>query len=440
MYEQKYNPCINLNTNAQKQEFSMNITGIIAEYNPFHNGHLYQVEQVKKSGADYIIVVMSGDFLQRGTPAILDKWTRARMALSSGADLVIELPAVFATASAQYFARGGVSILDKLGVLNTLCFGCESNNLSLLKECASYLWKEPDAYKEKLQAYLKEGKSFPKAREEALSNLLGTDAAAFVSSPNNILALEYCIALLERNSSTQPLPILRKGSGYHEEDLAENVLPSATAIRSLLTEQMNNSATSNENDFTTHLSIHLPKHVASILEENQNKLLLSQDALSLLLKYKLLSKSNELETYADVTPDFADKIRKNLNNYENFTQFADLLKSKDLTHTRITRALSHILLDITQNMYTDAKEYDYACYARVLGFKKSALPLLSEIGKNSSIPLITKLADAHTQLSPQDYALLEHDIFCSHVYESVIADKASSPFQNEFTRQIVICK
>lgn len=405
----------------------MNVTGIIAEYNPFHNGHLYQIEEIKRSGADYIIIVMSGDFLQRGTPAILDKWTRAHMALSAGADLVIELPAVFATASAQYFARGGVSVLDKLGVVNTLSFGCETADLSLLKECASYLWKEPASYRDKLQALLKEGCSFPKAREEALTSALGSEAAAFVSSPNNILALEYCIALLERNSSIQPMPILRKGSGYHEKDLSGSCLPSATAIRGQLA-----------SDFSLkELQKHLPPSVASILKENHEKLLLSEDSLSLLLKYKLLSKSNVLDTYADVTPDLADKICKNLNQYQNISQFMDLLKSKDLTHTRINRALTHILLDITQDMYTDVKTNDYASYARVLGFHKRALPLLSEIGKHSSIPLITKLADAHKQLSDHNYALLEHDIFCSHVYESVIADKTDHPFQNEFTRQIL---
>ena len=428
----------------------MNITGIIAEYNPFHNGHLYQIEQVKQDGADYIIIIMSGNFLQRGTPSILDKWTRARMALSAGADLVIELPAVFATESAQYFARGGVSILDKLGVVDTLSFGCETDNLSLLKECATYLWNEPDAYKEKLQTHLKEGKSFPKAREKALAYLLGRDVATFISSPNNILALEYCIALLERNSSIEPMPILRKGSGYHNKDLAENILPSATAIREQLASLLNtthinksmNTDTGMSPSFPVEFSLsnYMPSSIASILEENKNKLLLSKDTLSLLLKYKLLLKSKELETYADVTPDFADKIRKNINHYESMTQFADLLKSKDLTHARITRAFTHILLDITQDMYTDVKTHDYATYARVLGFHKRALPLLSEIGKKSSIPLITKLADAHTQLSEYDYKILEHDIFCSHVYESVIADKTGIAFQNEFTRQIVICE
>jgi len=434
----------------------MKVTGIIAEYNPFHNGHLYQLDQVRQNGSDFLIVVMSGDFLQRGTPALLDKWTRARMALSNGADLVIELPSVFATASAQYFARGGVSILDKLGVVDSISFGCESDDLSLLKKCSSYLSEEPDEYKKKLQSSLKAGRSFPKAREEALTSLLGADAAAFVSSPNNILALEYCIALSERGSSIEPMPILRKGSGYHEETLSSGVLPSATAIRELLSGKHVNPQESKmtiDTDFNTNASSHgiesgtfiqlsdsVPDSVASIIKEHSDSLLLSKDSLSLLLKYKLLSEINNLDCYADVTPDLADKIKKNLNCYETFSQFTDLLKSKDLTHTRITRALTHILLNITQDMYTNAKANDYAAYARVLGFHKRALPLLSEIGKKSSIPLITKLADARTQLSTQDYTHLEHDIFCSHVYESVIADKTSMSFQNEFTRQIVICE
>lgn len=434
----------------------MYITGIIAEYNPFHNGHLYQIDRVRQSGSDFIIIVMSGDFLQRGTPAILDKWSRTQMALSAGADLVIELPAVFATASAQYFARGGVSILDKLGVVDSISFGCETDDLSLLKECASYLWKEPDAFKEKLQSYTKEGMPFPKARAKALQAILGTDAATFISSPNNILGLEYCIALLERNSSVEPIPILRKGSGYHEQALTTGILPSATAIRELLSNSPQNPSTlktstgtdvrsvcnskcTEPDDFDfTKLSESVPTSVASVIRENQDRLLLSKDTLSLLLKYKLLLEKNRLDKYADVTPDLADKIRKNLNRFQTFSQFADLLKSKDLTHTRITRALIHIVLNVTQDMYTNVKAHDYAPYARVLGFRKRALPLLSEIGRNTSIPLITKLADAHTQLSPQEYELLEHDIFCSHVYESIIADKTGIAFLNEFSRQIVI--
>ena len=235
----------------------MKITGIIAEYNPFHNGHFHQIEQVKKYGADYVVIVMSGDFLQRGTPALLDKWTRTQMALSAGADLVIELPAVFATASAQYFARGGVSILDKLGCVDTISFGCESDNIRMIHEISSYLRKEPALYKEHLQSFLKEGNSFPKARELALTLCLGKEAAAFASSPNNILALEYCISLLERDSKMNILPIKREGSGYHDANLEAATLPSATAIRELL-----------QKETSDDLLKYVPKSVYSILNEH----------------------------------------------------------------------------------------------------------------------------------------------------------------------------
>lgn len=420
----------------------MNVTGIIAEYNPFHNGHLYQIKQAKQNGADYIIIVMSGNFVQRGTPAILDKWSRAEMALSSGADLVLELPTVFSTASAQYFARGGISLLDKLGVVDTLSFGCETTDSSLLKECFSLLSREPDSFKEKLQSLLKEGYSFPKARSLALSSFLGNEVSACMSEPNTILALEYCLALSERHCSIQAAPLLRKGNSYHEKELSFHTLPSATAIRMQLKESLLRDSF---DDTIKQLSCFLPGDVLSLLTKNKDSLLLSQNTLSLLLKYKLLSSFDRLEQYADVTADLADKIRKNINQFQTLSQFADLLKSKDLAHTRITRALTHILLDITQDMYTLAKEKDYVPYARVLGFHKRALPLLSEIGTHSCIPLITKLADAEKRITsdyPQDasYALsmLKHDIFCAHVYESVITDLTGRPFQNEYTRQIVI--
>ena len=434
----------------------MNVTGIIAEYNPFHNGHLYQIDQVKKKGTDYIIVVMSGDFLQRGTPALLDKWKRTHMALLSGADLVIELPAVFSTASAQYFARSGVSILDKLGVVDTISFGCESDNIRLIKQTASFLWNEPDNYQKQLQYFIKNGNSFPKARELALTNILNTqntesfsakhtslhtgtenasivkDVASLVSSPNNILALEYVIALLERGSSMDILPIKREGNGYHDKELNKNDNPSATAIREIL-------ETASLTDLIK-LTDFLPESVFSIIKEAfKTQAFVWQDDFSLLLKYKLLlNGAISLHKYADVSEDLSDKILKNLRYYQNYSQFCSLLKSKELTYSRINRALTHILLDITETMYDDVKENDYASYARILGFRKEAKPLLSEIGRQTSIPLVSKLADASSVLSKEAYHYLEHDIFCAHVYESIIAQKNNIPMKNEFTRQIVI--
>lgn len=409
----------------------MKITGIIAEYNPFHNGHLYQIEQVKKNGADYVVVVMSGNFLQRGTPAILDKWTRSRMALSAGADLVIELPTIFATASAQYFARGGVSILDKLGCVDTISFGCESDEIDMIRNLSSYLWKEPDSYKEKLQSYLKVGNSFPRARELALSSELGTEAAVFASSPNNILALEYSIALLERGSNMNILPIKREGSGYHDNKPEVGSFPSATAIRSILENATNSNSSS-------LLHAHVPTEILSIIDNSSSNLVWQND-FSLLLKYKLLSNGKaSLSKYADVSEDLSDKIHKNLRYYCDYTQFCELLKSKELTYSRINRALTHILLDITQDMYEDVKENDYATYARILGFRKKSKEVLSEIGKNTTIPLISKLANASDTLNDNALSYLGLDIFCSDIYESVIAGKLSIESQNEYQRQLII--
>ena len=416
----------------------MKVTGIIAEYNPFHNGHLYQITQAKKNGADYIVIVMSGNFLQRGTPAVLDKWNRAGMALSYGADLVIELPAIFATASAQYFARGGVSILDKLGCVDTISFGCESDDISMIQTLSSYLSEEPDSYKEQLQKYLREGNSFPKARELALSECLSPDAATFASSPNNILALEYCIALLERNSSINILPIKREGNGYHDTELTKESYASASAIRDILEKNdYANEQKYNNITIPSELKDYLPKDVYSILSE-KTKEYVTQNDFSSLLHYKLLSEAGtSFAKYADISEDLSDKIRKNLRHYRDFNSFCELLKSKELTYSRINRALTHILLNVTQEMHENVKRNDYAGYARILGFRKEASPLLSEIGKNTAIPLISKLADASNLLSDRDYKYLEHDIFCSHVYESIVAAKTGTSLRNEFQREIV---
>ena len=416
----------------------MKVTGIIAEYNPFHNGHQYQIKQVKQNGADYIIIVMSGNFLQRGTPAVLDKWTRTKMALSCGADLVIELPTVFATASAQYFARGGVSILDKLGCVDTISFGCEANDVDTIHKLSHFLWEEPDSYKEQLQAFLRAGNSFPKARELALASCLSREAAAFASSPNNILALEYCIALLERNSSMNILPIKREGSGYHDSSIEKEDFASATAIREILEKFLFAAKDCNEDTaFPLELQTHIPESVHSIICEKKYEYVRQND-FSSLLQYKLLTEGNsDLERFADVSPDLSDKIRKNIRRYQNYDNFCELLKSKELTYSRINRALTHILLNITQDMYEDAKTSDYAGYARILGFRKESASLLSEIGKKSTIPLISKLADAKEILTEKPLQHLEHDIFCSHVYESIVSAKTEITLRNEYQREII---
>jgi len=242
----------------------MKVLGIVVEYNPFHNGHLYHLQASRAScRADCVVGVMSGNFTQRGEPAIINKWARTEMALLNGVDLVIELPCAYAMASAEYFAFGAVKLLDSLGAVDTLCFGSESGNIQKLAEVASILADEPILYKQALKTSLASGKSFPAARQEALSNylnsLLGRDYLSdAITSPNNILGIEYLKALIKLNSKIVPISIERKGSGYHSLELSGEIC-SATAIRKTLAEN-------NWSDAKQLLACALPKQSLAILE------------------------------------------------------------------------------------------------------------------------------------------------------------------------------
>ena len=407
----------------------MKVTGIIAEYNPFHNGHLYQIQKARENGADYIVVVMSGDFLQRGVPAMMDKYARAKMALQNGADLVIELPALYATGSAWYFARGGVSLLDKLNVVDTICFGCESDTPQSILQSADILTKESDDFKQEIQKALKAGNSFPKARELALNKIADIKYPSDLSSPNNILALEYCLALKERNSNISPYPIKREGSSYHDTALTAGNNPSASAIRELLT----------ASPCPDKLISYVPQNVYDILSSEYNKQYpICQNDFSSLLKYKILLEGNNgFEKFGDISASLSDKILKYSNQFTTFDSFCQLLKSKDITYSRISRSLIHILLHITQEHYDYYKSHDYTYYARILGLKKEASPLLSQIKKKTSIPLISKLADGAGLLPDEAQSLFELDILSSHIYESVVSERYQTAFQNEYTRQII---
>lgn len=455
----------------------MRISSIISEYNPFHEGHKYHMENTKKiTNSDYTIVIMSGNFTQRGTPAIIDKYARTRQALLCGADLVLELPVCFATASAEGFAFGAVSILDKLGVADSLVFGSECGDIDCIKKVADFLANEyftldvsdslieADKFKkfqERLQFFLKQGVSFPKARACALEEFFPKLDKNFLSSSNNILGIEYCKALRYFNSPITPMTITRKDNLYNDEKLAEvGKLSSATAIRKVLTKGI----VSELSDAFSNLAPYMPESSLSILKEQWNiSTPISSNDFSVLLKYKLLLETREtLVQYLDVTSDLADRIYNNLNAYKDFDSFCDLLKTKELTYTRIARSLLHVLLDIKKADYelckkesqkynpglnTDknmikniaSKNYDsYGQYARILGFRKDASPLLHEIKKSSSIPLISKLSDSVKELEGVALSMLEKDIQATHIYESVVADKFGHGFRNEFQRQLVI--
>lgn len=432
----------------------MKTVGIIAEYNPFHNGHLYQLKKAKEiTGADFAVVVMSGDFTQRGTPAVFDKYTRCRLSLLAGADLCIELPVVYATASADFFAKGAVSLLSALGV-DALCFGSECGEIAPLREIASLLFAEPPAYKEALNKALKEGLSFPSARSVAVrkcahagslpgadvsssGSLSGMDAAAsdILGSPNNILGIEYLKALLalEKNGQHAPVPytIKREGDGYLSHTLSEESFCSAMALRKGIAEE------------NPDLLRYVPESIRQEFSDTcQTKSALCADDFSGMLFYKLLSEKDAgYDSYLDVSSDLSDKIRKNLGTFTTFSAFCEnSLKSKDITLTRVYRSLLHILLSIKKEDLPAA-----APYARILGFREASFEVFGCLSKEN-IPLLSRLKDASSLLSPEALSCLSKDIFAAQLYEHVRMQhmlhklhmqKDDCPFVSEYSRPVI---
>lgn len=410
----------------------MKVNGIVAEYNPFHNGHKYHLEQSKAlTGADYTVVVLSGNFVQRGVPALLDKFKRTEMALLNGADLVLEIPAIFACSSAEYFASAAVSLLDKLGVVTNLCFGSEYGDIRPLQKAAKILQLESADFSSTLQYYLRRGMTYPTARAEALIQYDPGFAAYsnLFNHPNNILGIEYIKALLTFESSIEPITILRSGSAYNDPK-PDTGYCSALAIRQSLIEGKS----------VSDLRDYLPKATATILEQAQkdeNTILL--DDLSSLLYYKLqIEKSQKYSQYMDVSNDLSDRIQNKLPQFTTYSAFCELLKTKELTYTRISRCLLHILLNITTEDILVGKELGYTPYARVLGFRKDATPLMHAIKRNSSIPLITKLADAYKLLGEEAMLMLNQDIQISQFYNGMASVRNQLPPKNEYTIPIVI--
>lgn len=438
----------------------MKTAGIIAEYNPFHKGHQFQLDYTKeKLGADYVIVAMSGDYVQRGTPALLPKHMRAEMALRCGADLVLELPASVSCASAEFFAGGGVSLLGSLGVVDMLCFGSEEGEMPLFHLIAKLLVEEPFEYRSALQGNLKKGLSFPSARGAALLSCFSSPGNAltheneqqisskklteFLASPNNILGIEYCKAILRQKSSLTPVTLKREGAGYHDTDLRHDAAPSASGIRTFLKEYFSSSfaGISGTSGNTAAGPEELEKLLQGMIPSSalplfayavRSHAFLSENDLDLLLHYCLLSEtSDSLCQYLDISPELAARILKLRNQYQGFTQFTELLKTRELTYTRIQRALLHMLLHIT-----DAPPA--IPYARVLGFRKSAVPLLRAIKKEGQIPLLTKLADASNILDTSAQALLDQTVYASNVYESLLCQKTHRPFVHEYQKPVIV--
>jgi len=404
----------------------MKTIGIIAEFNPFHKGHEYLINQCKKKlNADYCVVVMSGDFVERGAPSIISKFDRAKMALSCGADVVLELPIYYSLGSAEFFASGAISLLDKLGIVDYLCFGSEDPDLDSLSMIADVLAKEPDAYKEALAKRLKQGASYPVSRKEALKEYFNQDNADFpvafdiLDNPNNILAIEYLKALKRSNSKIAPYTIKREGADYHSVEIAK--ISSAQGIR--------NSILSDRGKSSSVLKDQIPDAALVYFTKYQGRFLDSND-FSDLLYYKLISEQNSGYTkYLDVNEDLSNRIFANLESFTDIDSFCDCLKTKNLTYTRISRCLFHILLNITKENMESYKRNGFTAYGRILGSKKESSALLASIRENAALPMLYRLKDAQKTLSPLELSLFNETLSGTSVYNRIAGNNTGSEYR-----------
>lgn len=390
----------------------MKVTGIIAEYNPFHRGHQYQIETLHRQHCpDFVIAVMSGDFVQRGGPAVLDKYARTEMALCQGIDLVLELPVRAATASASHFAREGVRLLAATGLVDSLCFGVEGNApLSRMQELASILEEEPPWFQRSLRFYIKEGFAYPDARAKALP-----EYADLLRTPNNILGVEYLRAILRYAPSLVPLPIDRSGSGHHE---------TATAIREALLQR-------------TAMSPLLSETSANIIK--RQPAFFSQQDFSLLLHHALLGQTPEsLIQYSDMSESLANRIFRNLDSFRDWDSFCELCKTKNITYTRVSRTLCHILLNLKK--MSAPPLLPPVPYLRVLGFRASAAPLLTHLSDTAQSAVIHSLAQDARQLSPGAQESLREDLYAADLYRSVRTAKTGITYPNEYRHGQIIIK
>lgn len=425
----------------------MKIVGLITEYNPFHAGHLYHMQRARElTGADYCVVLMSGSFVQRGEPAIFDKYLRTKTALLAGADLVLEIPAAFSTASAHEFAAYGVALLSAIGV-DAVVFGSECGQIEILKQAAYALNHESAEFQERLRKELKAGLTYPQARAKALGETqadgtrvenvedfhANTDVSnshiwsSILNSPNNILGIEYLRAAEDLHSPMEFYTISREGSGYHEDTLADANFPSASAIRGIIRNSL-----SKDKDLLDILASHLP---AVTHPAYTGAVPVFVDDFSGLLNATVLQMQATF-SIADLSPELAARLAKPPYCPLSFEERIQALKTRQLTYTRVSRALLHLVLGMREEDISRWKDEGYALYARILGFRRQSSPLLSCLHKKSSIPLITKMADAAQNLSPSALALLEQEVYASHLYQTVRM-KRSGVFQNEYTEGLV---
>lgn len=397
----------------------MKTLGIISEYNPFHNGHKYHIEAARQEfGAENIVCIMSGSFVQRGEPAMFNKWSRTKMALLNGADLVIELPFVYACQPAEIFSFGAVNILNNLGIIDGICFGSELGNAEPLKEIASLLIKEPEDFSMLVKQHLKGGNTYPRSISLALSDYYqGNEAisSSIWENPNNILGIEYIKSILQLKSPMLPYTIKRIANHYNDIEISQSIA-SATAARHEL----------KHFGFSEKLQTSLPHQSNAIIKEhidkNRGPIYLDQFSDMLLYRIRLMSTA-QIKNYISVQEGLEHRIKKAAEKASCINELIDAVKTKRYTRAFIQRILCHILMDLDWESTIAFKQLGTPSYARVLGFNDRGKQLLRTIIDNSTYPVINKVAS----FNPEDSTLrriFEYDIRATNIYNLAYQNKA----------------
>ena len=406
------------------------VLGIIAEYNPFHNGHLYHLQNsLKLTNADYKIAIITGNFTQRGSTSLIDKWSKAEIALKNGIDLVIELPLLYSISSAENFAEGAIKILNSLNVVDYLSFGAETDDISTLNIIADTLYREPKEYKNILSHELSKGLSYPKARENALLMYL-QDIRRFtnvLSNPNNILGIEYLKALKKFKSPIMPVAIKRVDVGYNDTTYTENIA-SATAIRNIV---KNNSLdilkkVVPENSFSTILENIKIGHIIPELSVFEKQIIFNLRNMSI----------EEIANLPDVSEGLEYAIKNAANSCNSIVEFLSIIKSKRYTSTRLQRILLYALLNITKkDMQISRKTVPYV---RVLGFNERGRYVLSEVARqNPKLEIVTSVKKYLDNCNNRNLQLmLSKDIWSTNVY--TIGYEYESLNNLDYTHKMVI--
>ena len=411
----------------------MKAVGLVTEYNPFHNGHLYHLNKAMElTGADISVAVMSGDFVQRGEPAVLDKYTRTSMALNSGVNLVVELPVNYAVSSAESFAAGALKVLDYIKA-DSIAFGSESGNIERLSKLAHILCDNEDTLYKEISKYTANGISYAAARQKVVEKLTDKDTAALLTSSNNILAVEYLKAIIKNNYAIKPYTVQRQGDSYNDTDIRSEYA-SATALR--------------ENLKADNISEYIPVKAGLILSSNTNYIYpddITEALFTRLLDILFASNYDKnvfienVMQYPDVNKEIAGRLYKSAmdmitrtvpqrseskDNWAfSFGSLCEHIKTKEVPLSRIKRALVRITLGLDKK---HMEKYANEPYIRVLGFDKKGQEYLSYIRKTVEVPLITKTADYKE--------MLLDDIHAANIYNMIVAGKYGVKELGDFVR------